>query len=108
MFWHAMIVSLDFPIISLLKMVRSFLGTCLDRCSMQKQRVAARSNAICRGECWRPSCGAASASVCPAGKALWSTPALTKANANGQSGIEGEKGLPPRGKGRAIGEYLAV
>src|SRR6187401_1870517 len=33
---------------------------------------------------------------------------LIKADANGQNGIEGEKGLPPQAAGRAIDEYLAV
>src|SRR6188508_1715380 len=33
---------------------------------------------------------------------------LIKADANRQSGIEGEKGLPPQAAGRAIDEYLAV
>ena len=33
---------------------------------------------------------------------------LIKADANRQKGIEGEKGLPPGGTGRAVEEYLAV
>jgi transposase len=33
---------------------------------------------------------------------------LIKADANRQSGIEGEKGLPPEAAGRAVQEYLAV
>src|ERR1700692_4767134 len=33
---------------------------------------------------------------------------LIKAEANRQKGIEGEKGLPPEARGRAVDEYLAV
>src|SRR5246127_1919600 len=33
---------------------------------------------------------------------------LTKADANPQNGVEGEKGLPPQAVGRAVEEYLAV
>jgi len=33
---------------------------------------------------------------------------LIKADANRQKGIEGEKGLPPESRGRAVEEYLAV
>jgi transposase len=33
---------------------------------------------------------------------------LIKADANRQKGVEGEKGLPPQARGRAVQEYLAV
>src|SRR3979409_1373972 len=42
------------------------------------------------------------------GEAFAVDASLIKADANRQSGIEGEKGLPPEANGRAVEEYMAV
>ena len=42
------------------------------------------------------------------GEAFAIDASLIKADANGQNGIEGEKGLPPEATGRAVKEYMAV